>query len=72
MKPSSPIISEPSLFSDYHPSEGGYDEFQAKDGSVRPAWKDIQSVIDELGAEGLGRRVETMGRLIREYGVAQK
>lgn len=65
--PSVPI--EPALFSDYAPPAGSYDEFIGRDGVVRPQWHQVQQMIDQHGPEGLGRLVETLGRLIREYGV---
>lgn len=53
----------------YKPPSGFYDEFTAPDGSVRAPWLDVHGTIEALGPEGIGRRAETLSRLIREYGV---
>lgn len=66
-----PLAVQPTsgLLSSYQPPKGFYDEFTMPDGTVRPPWQNVCGTIDKLGPEGLGRRFETLGRLIREYGV---
>jgi uncharacterized circularly permuted ATP-grasp superfamily protein/uncharacterized alpha-E superfamily protein len=69
MTPPLATTHSPGILSDYKPPQGFYDEFLATDGSVRQPWKDVHSTIDKLGPVGLGRRLDTLSRLIREYGV---
>lgn len=58
-----------SLVAGYGPPGGFHDEFLEAPGRIRPVWSGIAAVLENLGAAGLSRRMETLNRLIREYGV---
>ncbi|HUF61778.1 MAG TPA: circularly permuted type 2 ATP-grasp protein [Verrucomicrobiales bacterium] len=59
-----------ALSASYVPG-GGYDEMREGPGQpIRPVWSETAAVLDRLGPEGLEQRVETVERLIREYGVS--
>ena len=58
-----------SLFRDYQPLPGVYDEMVAADGTMRAHWREFAELVDAIGTVEIGRRWEQAGRLIRENGV---
>jgi uncharacterized circularly permuted ATP-grasp superfamily protein/uncharacterized alpha-E superfamily protein len=63
-----PTPTLPSIppFAQYGTIDKRYDEYCARDGSVRSAWKPIASFLDPLGAGGLQSRAEEAERLVLE------
>lgn len=57
------------LVNRYAPPPGFYDEFLETPEAIRPVWQRLASLLESMGRTGLSRRVETLKRLIREYGV---
>ena len=58
-----------SILGTYAPTQGFHDEFLAPTGGIRPPWSAVVDVLEQLGADGLSRRVDTLNRLVKEYGV---
>jgi uncharacterized circularly permuted ATP-grasp superfamily protein/uncharacterized alpha-E superfamily protein len=58
-----------SLFRQYRPPEGVYDEMIAPDGTLREHWQQFAELVDAIGAPELGRRWLQAQRLIQENGV---
>jgi uncharacterized circularly permuted ATP-grasp superfamily protein/uncharacterized alpha-E superfamily protein len=53
----------------YHPQSPGVDEMTEPDGSLRPHWGPLISMLDDLGREEVLYRGEQARRLIRENGI---
>lgn len=58
-----------SLFAQYTPRQGVYDEMLAEDGRTRPGWDRLRNQLDKLGAAELGRRWSQSQQLIYENGI---
>lgn len=59
-----------SLFAQYSPPEGVYDEFVDASGAVRPHWLRFVQTLDALGERELTRRWRQAQRTVREHGFA--
>ena len=53
-----------SLFRQYRPLPGVYDEMFAADGAMRAHWRQFAGLVDAIGPHELGRRWEQARRLI--------
>ncbi len=53
-------------FSQYRAIDKRYDEYRARDGSVRSTWKPIASFLDSVGVNGLQSRSNEAERLVQE------
>lgn len=53
----------------YVARQSGRDEMIEPDGSLRPHWRMLVTLLDEIGPEGMIRRWEQARRLIRENGI---
>ena len=63
------ILTGGSIFRQYRPLAGAYDEMFAEDGALRPHWRQFVQLVDGVGAAELGRRWQQAQRLIQENGV---
>lgn len=64
------LTTHSSLFATRRNTAGAFDEFAAKDGSVRDHWKTLAASLDRLGREELASRAENCRRILREHGVS--
>src|SRR5580692_3890928 len=53
----------------YVSRQSGRDEMIEPDGALRPHWRMLVTLLDEIGPEGMIRRWEQARRLIRENGI---
>jgi uncharacterized circularly permuted ATP-grasp superfamily protein/uncharacterized alpha-E superfamily protein len=63
--------SDPRLSSpwQYRPARGFYDEMMTADGAVRPHWRGLVDLLNQIGPEGLNVRWQEGRRLIHDNGV---
>lgn len=59
-----------SVYRDYRPRPGCYDEMVDSAGELRPSWQRFAASLDGFGAAGLNQRNEQAHRLLRENGVS--
>ncbi len=62
-------LAAESLFRDYRPPAGVYDELLDASGAPRPQWRQFAQLLDGLGARELDRRWQQARRLIDEDGI---
>jgi len=67
----SPVANQTaeSLFRDYRPPQGVYDELLDDSGLLRPQWRQFAQLLDGLGTRELNRRWHQARRLIDEDGI---
>jgi uncharacterized circularly permuted ATP-grasp superfamily protein/uncharacterized alpha-E superfamily protein len=60
----------PSFFHGYQSTADYYDELLAPDGSPRPHWQPLSSVLEGMGTAEFGRRWRQATRMLHENGIA--
>ncbi len=62
-------LTDDHVFEAYRPTDGRRDELLRPDRSVRPAWQEVASVLDQIGHADLQNRRVEIRRLLRGDGV---